>query len=134
MGFILIMLVNRGGHHMGVWMLVSRYAKSADVEKIKERLFGIHQRQAGQGGRGQEPEQSSVMQVKQESSNRLAQLLVEKYQARAEDPCIFWSRPGCAGRRRGWCTCAWWRSGAECAVAWLMLPVPKIFSVLCRFR
>jgi tight adherence protein B len=131
MGFILIMLVT-WGITMGVWMLVSRYAKSADVEKIKERLSGSTKSKRAQAAAAKNQEQLSVMQVKQESSNRLAELLVEKYQL-GPKILLFLEQAGlrwAPARLVHLCLVAF---GCGVAFAWLMLPFPKIFSVLFGF-
>ncbi len=39
MGFLLVMLAV-WAIAIGAWMLVSKYAKSSDVQKIKDRLVG----------------------------------------------------------------------------------------------
>ena len=78
MGFILIILAV-WGVAMAAWMLLSKYVKSADVEKIKQRLSGTTKIKKAQAAAAKSQEPVSVMQVKQESSNRLAELLVEKY-------------------------------------------------------
>ena len=59
------------------WYMVSKYYKSSDADKVKQRLMGVGKNRVKvkeTKGDGQ-----SVIQT-QQSGNRLAQLLVEKYQ------------------------------------------------------
>src|SRR5580693_6812246 len=77
MGFLLIMVVV-WAIAIGAWMLVSKYAKSSDVQKIKDRLVGTSKakktgKKAGLGGA------QSIIQAQEKSPSRLAQMLVDKY-------------------------------------------------------
>jgi len=59
------------------WYVISKYFKSSDADKIKQRLMGGGKaRQKAKAAKGGE---QSVMQVTQ-GGNKFAQLLVEKYQ------------------------------------------------------
>ena len=50
MGFLLVMLVI-WAIAIGAWILVSKYAKSADVQKVKDRLVGTSKaKKAKKGG------------------------------------------------------------------------------------
>jgi tight adherence protein B len=63
---------------MAAWFAVSKYFKSADVDRIKQRLTGpARVRTKANGDR---TETQSVMQTQQTSRNKLAVMLVEKYQ------------------------------------------------------
>ncbi len=62
---------------MIAWFAVSKYFKSADVDKIKQRLTGPSKARAKAKGDKTEPQ--SVMQTEKTSQNKLAVLLVEKY-------------------------------------------------------
>jgi tight adherence protein B len=126
MSFILIIVVV-WAITMGVWMVVSRYAKSADVEKIKQRLAGSNKSKKAKAAKGQEA--VSVMQVKQESSNRLAQLVVDKYQL-APKILLFLEQAGlqwAPARLVHLCLVTF---GGGVAFGWLMLPIPHIFAFI----
>src|ERR1700689_5500666 len=128
MGFMLIILVI-WGITMGVWMVVSKYAKSSDVEKIKQRLSGSTKTKKAQAAVAKSLEPLSVIQVKKESSNRLAEILVEKYQL-GPKILLFLEQAGlqwAPARLVHLCLVAF---GCGVAFAWLMLPFPKIFSIL----
>jgi tight adherence protein B len=73
LGFVAIWAVA-----MGVWMLVSKYALSNEVQKIKDRLVGTGKvkkvsKKAAAGGA------QSIIQAQDKSPSRLAQMLVDKY-------------------------------------------------------
>src|SRR5580692_8376978 len=76
MGFVLIMLVV-WVIAIGAWMLVSKYAKSSDVQKIKDRLVGTSKKKSGKKA-GQDGTRS-IIQAQDKSPSRLAQMLVDKY-------------------------------------------------------
>jgi tight adherence protein B len=126
MSLILIILVV-WAITMGVWMVVSRYAKSADVEKIKQRLAGSNKSKKAKAAKGQEA--VSVMQVKQESSNRLAQMVVDKYQL-APKILLFLEQAGlhwAPARLVHLCLVMF---GCGVAFGWLMLPIPHALSIV----
>jgi hypothetical protein len=64
---------------LGGWFLVSRYFRSSDAVRIKERLTGITQSKAKKAKKAA-GEPASVLQTQRTSTNKLAVLLVEKYQ------------------------------------------------------
>ena len=65
---------------MGTWFLVSKYAKSADLDKIKNRLTGTTKAKAA-SARKKEKEAATPTVVIQEGAvkNRFAQKIVDKY-------------------------------------------------------
>src|ERR1700722_14335005 len=77
MGFIVLIIVV-WAIAIGAWMLVSRYATSADVQKIKDRLVGVNKGKKS-SKKGADPEQQSVIHGQAQSPSRIAQLLVDKY-------------------------------------------------------
>jgi len=128
MGFILIILAV-WGVAMAAWMLLSKYVKSADVEKIKQRLSGTTKIKKAQAAAAKSQEPVSVMQVKQESSNRLAELLVEKYRL-GPKILLFLEQAGlrwAPARLVHLCLVAF---GCGAAFAWLTLPIPHLFSIV----
>jgi tight adherence protein B len=77
MGFLLGFLAI-WGIAVGVWMLVSKYAVSNEVQKIKDRLVGTGKakkasKKTSSGGA------QSIIQAQEKSPSRLAQMLVDKY-------------------------------------------------------
>ncbi len=62
---------------MAGWYMVSKYFKSSDADKVKQRLMGVGKAR-GKSKEGKAGSQS-VIQT-QQAGNKLAQMLVEKYQ------------------------------------------------------
>lgn len=112
---------------LGVWFLVSKYAKSSDAEKIKARLSGTGK--AKKAKKAGEAEAPSVIQTQETARNRLAQLLVEKYQLGPkiqeflEQAGLRWA----PARLVHLCLVSF---AAGTTVAWLMLPIPHVLSIM----
>jgi len=111
---------------LGAWMVVSRYFKSADLSKIKDRLAG--------GGKAKkkvkiETGQTSVIHTQDLVKNRFAQLLVEKYRLGPkilqllEQAGLKWA----PARLVHLCLVA---AGAGFAATWLFAPLPHVFAFL----
>src|SRR5579863_721096 len=63
---------------MVVWFLVSKYVKSSDMQRIKDRLTGTSKaKQSKQAKNKQGPQ--SVIQTQEAAPSRIAQMLVDKY-------------------------------------------------------
>ena len=62
---------------VGAWLVVSKYAKSADVQKVKDRLMGTSK--SKKSGKKASPEETSIIQETGKAPSRLAQLVVDKY-------------------------------------------------------
>ncbi len=128
MGIILIILAI-WAITMAVWLMVSKYVKSTDVQKIKERLSGSTKTKKARTADAKNQEPVSVMQVKQESSNRLAEMFVEKYRL-GPKILLFLEQAGlhwAPARLVHLCLVAF---GCGVAFAWLMLPIPRIFTIV----
>ena len=112
---------------MVVWLMVSKYAKSSDVQKIKQRLSGTSK--AAKARKSTKEAPTSVMQVQKTSPSRLAQLLVEKYklepkiQEFLEQAGLNWA----PARLVHLCLVAF---GAGLAFAYLMLPIPRLLDLI----
>jgi tight adherence protein B len=113
---------------MVAWFAVSKYFKSADVDKIKQRLTGPSNK-AKAKAKGESKAQQSVIQTQGVSSNKLAQMLVEKYRLGPkimeflEQAGLRWA----PGRLIHLCLVAF---ACGLAISWIMLPIPHILSVL----
>jgi tight adherence protein B len=112
---------------MGVWLVVSRYARNADVDKIKDRLTGGGK--SKKKSKGSHSDQPTVIHVQETVRNRLAQLVVEKYrlgpkiQDFLEQAGLRW-----APARLVHLVLVAFLAGL--AFAWLMLPVPRVVALL----
>src|SRR5579871_427710 len=111
------------------WVAVSRYFKSADATKIKERLTGggakakkVKLDAAGGGSQ-------SVIHTQETVKNKLAQLLVEKYRLGPrilqllEQAGLKWP----PARLVHLCLVSF---GAGFAATWLLAPIPHAFAIL----
>lgn len=63
---------------MAAWFVVSKYFRSSDADKIKQRLTGIGKVRAKKTKESKSGEQSIIQT--QQSGNKFAQMVVEKYQ------------------------------------------------------
>jgi tight adherence protein B len=61
---------------MLAWFLVTKYLKSSDLDRIKNRLSGTNKARKAKTGKAGE---ASVMQVETGTKNKLAQKIVDKY-------------------------------------------------------
>jgi tight adherence protein B len=127
MGFLLVMFVI-WAIAIGAWILVSKYAKSSDVQKIKDRLAGSGKgkkanKKAGQGGA------QSIIQTQAKAPSRLAQMLVDKYKLGPkimellEQAGLRWP----PARLVHLCLVAF---ACGVAAAWMMLPIPQVLDLV----
>ena len=111
---------------VAAWYLISKYFKTADADKIKQRLTGMGKtRKRAKDGKGGE---QSIIHT-QKSGNKFAQLLVEKYQLGPkiqlflEQAGLRWS----PARLVHLCIMAF---GAGLAFAWVVLPIPQALALV----
>jgi tight adherence protein B len=129
MGTILFVTVFVWGAAIAAWFFVSRYLKSSDATRIKERLTGTAKAPVKKKVKGEAVSQS-VIQSQAVVKNRLAVALVEKYQLGPKIQ-IFLEQAGLTrwtpARLVHLCIVAFL---GGLGFAWLVLPVPKIAAVL----
>ena len=112
---------------MIAWFAVSKYFKSADVDKIKERLTGSVK--ARKKAKGEKTEPQSVIQTIQTSENKFANKIVEKY-GLGPKMVLFLEQAGLKwtpARLVHLCLMAF---GGGLAFAWIVLPIPHLLSIL----
>jgi tight adherence protein B len=63
---------------MGAWLIISKYVKSADFDKVKARLTGVSKAKAAREKAGAANAPTVVRQT-ETGKNRVAQMLVEKW-------------------------------------------------------
>ena len=127
MGFFVMVLLVVWGVSLGAWMVVSRYFKSADATKIKERLSGVgaKAKTKAKAAAGQ----PSVIQTQEVVKNKLALLLVEKYRLGPkirillEQAGLKWP----PARLVHLCLVG---AGAGFAATWILAPFPHVFALL----
>ncbi|MEP6960657.1 MAG: type II secretion system F family protein [Acidobacteriota bacterium] len=112
---------------MGAWFLVSKYFRSSDASRIKERLVGTTKTKKVKSKDGSE---ASVLNTQQPSKNKFAQLLVEKYRL-GPRMSSFLEQAGLSkwtpARLVHLCLMS---AAVTTGLIWLMLPVPKFVAVL----
>ncbi len=110
---------------MGAWFLVSKYFRSSDATRIKERLVGTSKaKKKTKVGEG------SVLNAQDGSKNKFARMLVEKYQLGPKLSALLeqaglskWS----PARLMHLCLMAFM---AGTAAVWMLLPVPKFVALI----
>src|SRR6185369_16630763 len=109
---------------MAAWYLISKYFKSSDADKIKQRLTGLGKaRSSAKEGKN---DTQSIIHT-QQGGNKFAQLLVEKYQLGPKIQ-LFLEQAGLKwtpARVVHLCIMAF---GATFAIAWVLLPIPKALA------
>ncbi len=113
---------------LGAWFMVSKYFRSSDATKIKERLVGTAKaakKKAKTAGEG-----ASVLNAQDGGKNKFAKMLVEKYQLGPKFATLLeqaglnkWT----PARLMHICLMAF---AAGTAFVWLMLPVPKLIAIV----
>src|ERR1700678_2958211 len=130
MSFIMVLLV--WGAAMGAWFLVSKYAKSSDIDKVKARLSGTTKAKAKKNAKDAAAAGASVVGQGVAPKNRFAQMLVEKWGV-GPKLTTFLEQAGI-----DWPPARLVHVSLVCfiagfAVAWLMLPVGKPLAFLVAF-
>ncbi len=126
MGFLLL-LVMVWVVAVGAWIVLSKYATSADAQKIKDRLVGTSK--AKKSKKKDTPEQQSVIHQQGQAVNKVAQMLVDKYklapkiEALLEQAGLRWP----PARLVHLCLLAF---GGGVVVAYVLLPIPTFLDVL----
>jgi tight adherence protein B len=117
------------GVAMGAWFLVSKYVKSSDIDKVKERLSGTTKAKAKKNAKDAAAAGASVVRQEAVVKNHFAQMLVDKW---GMGPKI-----GTLLEQAGidWPPARLVHISLVCfiagvAVAWLMLPVGKPLAIL----
>jgi tight adherence protein B len=110
---------------MVVWFLVSKYVKSSDMQRVKDRLAGTSK---AKQKKTKEKGPQSVIQSQEVAPSRIAQMLVEKYKLGPkileilEQAGSKWT----PARLVHMCLVCF---AAGFAAAWLLLPLPHVFAL-----
>jgi tight adherence protein B len=113
---------------IGAWFGVSKYFKSSDVDKIKARLLGTTKQKQTKADAAAAGKQS-VMQVEVKTKNRLAQLVVDKYNL-APKIGVFLEQAGLKWAPARLIHLCWVTFLATTIAAWLLLPLPHLIGVV----
>jgi tight adherence protein B len=127
MGFV-VLLVIIWAVAMGAWLLITRYFKSSDIDRIKARLAGTTKSKSKKKKKGA-PADAGVIQREEVTKHRLAQILVQKYQLGPKLE-TFLEQAGLRWSPTRFVHMTLVLFGAGFLVCWLMLPLPKPFSVV----
>jgi tight adherence protein B len=113
---------------IAAWFVMSRYAKSADMDKLKARLLGSQKKKKTTKKAAVEGEAQVIQQV-DTSKNKLGQLLVEKYQLgpKLQD---FLEQGGVKWTPARFVHTTLVSFIAVAGFAWLILPVAKILALV----
>jgi tight adherence protein B len=110
---------------MGAWLLVSKYVKSSDIDKIKTRLTGVGKNKKKAKGALVE---SSVVRGTETPKNRFAHMLVEKYKF-GPKLAMFLEQAGMAWQPSRFVHLTLVCFGVGIAVGWLLLPIAHVFAL-----
>lgn len=113
------------------WLMVSKYVKSADVDKVKARLLGTSKAKRSSGKKGSK-DAPQVFATVDTSQNKFAQMLVEKYQL-GPKLSSFLEQSGLSWTPARLVNMSLVAYGAGVAVAWFMLPSLKSLALLVGF-
>jgi tight adherence protein B len=108
------------------WYVISKYFKSSDADRVKQRLMGVGKarKQTKEGKAGEQ----SVLHT-QQSGNKFAQLLVEKYQLGPKMQ-LFLEQAGLRWTPARLVHSSIMAFLAMLAFAWIILPVPHLLAVV----
>lgn len=111
---------------VAAWYFISKYYKSSDADKIKQRLTGIGKsRQKTKETKGGE---QSIIQT-QQGGNKFAQVLVEKYQLGPKMQLLL-EQAGLRWTPARLVHLSIMAFGAGFIVGWVVLPIPMAFDLL----
>lgn len=111
---------------VAAWYFISKYYKSSDADKIKQRLTGIGKaRQKTKETKGGE---QSVIQT-QQGGNKFAQVLVEKYQLGPKMQLLL-EQAGLRWTPARLVHLSIMAFGAGFIVGWVVLPIPMALNLL----
>jgi tight adherence protein B len=113
---------------MAAWLVVSKYVKSSDIDKIKTRLTGVGKNKKKKGA----VVESSVVRQVEAPKNRFAQMLVDKYKL-GPKLALFLEQAGMQWQPARFVHLTLVCFGAGLAAGWLLLPVAHVFAVATGF-
>ena len=123
-GFLILLLIV-WGIALGTWMVVSKYARSSDFDRVKKRLTGGPKVKKASEAKSAE---QSVIQTERITKNKLANMVVERYKL---GPKIlsFLEQAGLRWAPAHLIHLSLLSAGAGFGAAWLLLPAPILVDV-----
>ena len=125
MGFLLIVVLI-WAVAMVAWFMVSKYFKSSDLDRIKNRLAGTTKNKAKKD-KSASPK-TSVIQGDSEAKNRLAQMLVDKYKLGPKIG-LFLEQGGLNWPPARFVHLTLLCFGAGFAIGWLLIPMTHLVAI-----
>jgi tight adherence protein B len=113
---------------MAAWYLISKYFKSSDADKIKQRLTGIGKAARARKSKDNKGGEQSIIHT-QQGGNRLAQLVVEKYQLGPKMQLLL-EQAGLRWSPARLVHLSIVAFGAGFVFGWVILPIPMAFDFL----
>ena len=113
---------------VGAWFLISKYYKSSDADKIKQRLTGIGKARANKKTKENKGGEQSIIHT-QQGGNKLAQLVVEKYQLGPKMQLLL-EQAGLRWTPARLVHLSIMAFGAGFTFAWVILPLPVALDLL----
>jgi tight adherence protein B len=114
---------------MGAWFMVSKYVKSSDVDRVKARLLGTTKSGNKKKTKKGEEAGPQVLTKTAETGNKVAQMLVEKYQL-GPKLAILLEQAGLNWQPARLMHLMLVAFMAGTAFGWLMLPIPKLLALV----
>jgi tight adherence protein B len=112
---------------VAAWFLISRYFKSSDADKIKQRLTGMGKARAAKTKENKSGEQSIIQT--QQGGNKFAQLVVEKYQLGPKMQLLL-EQAGLRWTPARLVHLSIMAFGAGFVFGWVILPIPMALDLL----
>jgi len=110
---------------LGGWLIVTKYVKRSDVDRVKARLLGREKTKTKKEGPAAA---TTVFHTKTASNNKVAELLVEKYKL-GPQLASFLEQAGLRWQPAHFVHLTIVAFLVGLAVAWLLLPIPKWAAV-----
>jgi tight adherence protein B len=128
MSAFVILLVVIWAVSVGAWIAISKYFKSSDVDKIKARLLGTPKAKVAKT-KAEVAAGGSVIQTQVTTKNRLAQMVVDKYQLGPKIG-VFLEQAGLKWSPARLIHLCWLTFLGTTIVLWLLAPIPHWIGVL----
>ena len=110
---------------LAFWLVATKYIKKSDVDRVKSRLLGREKTKAEKGPVAA----TTVFHTKQATNNKVAEMLVEKYQL---GPKLgsFLEQAGLAWQPARFVHLTLVALGSGLAAGWLLIPGPKWLALI----
>jgi tight adherence protein B len=111
---------------LGAWMLVSKYFKSSDIDKLKTRLSGSGKKRKAKAADGLTP---TVVRQQEAAKNKFAQMLVDKWKI-GPKLAQFLEQAGMQWQPARFVHLTIVAFGAGFAAGWIFIPLAHFIAIL----